>query len=287
MNMQHSESIQFKSTNNATKIKRLLTMKLDNKILFRSFISLLIIASLGFLGNHTYRKLCYSDFFQITTIDIDGTRMTSKEQIVALSSIDIHSNLLAMNVALVQSKLENHPWVAQAVITRNWPNRLAISIKEKKSVALLNQNDGLWYLDRNGEVIAQAEPMQELDFPVVTGLEKLSLGKGLHQGSYLPLQNVFALLKLADRGSSILPSQNISEIHINDKGDMILYLLDRAFPIHFGSEGKISTRYYRLVKVLKDLYKSREFSEIEYIRMDYLKDTVLVGKTTFMKIHRG
>ena len=287
MNIQHAESIQFKSTNKSKKIKRFFTMKLDNKILFRFFISLLVIASFGFIGTHTYRKLCHSDFFQISTIDIDGTRMINNEQIVALSSLDIHSNLLAMNVAMVQSKLENHPWVAQAVITRDWPNRLAISIKEKKPVALLNQNDGLWYLDRNGELIAQAEPMQELDFPVVTGLEKLSLDKELHQDSYLPLHNVFALLKLADRGTSILPSQNISEININDKGEMILYLLDRAFPIHLGSEGKISTRYYRLVKVLKDLYKSREFSEIEYIRMDYLKDTVLVGKTTSMKIHRG
>jgi hypothetical protein len=61
---------------------------------------------------------------------------------------------------------------------------------------------------------------------------------------------------------------------------MILFLLDRAFPIHLGSEGKISTRYYRLVKVLRNLYKSREFSKIAYIRMDYLKDTILVGKTT-------
>ena len=262
-------------------------MKLDNKILFRLVISFIVIASFGFLANHSYRKLCHSDFFQITTIDIDGCRMTSKEQIVALSRIDIHSNLLAMDVAHVQSDLENHPWVAQAAINRQWPNRLGITIKEKKPTALLNQNDGLWYLDRKGKVIAKAEPLQELDFPVITGLEKLAPDNGLQQNSFLPLQDVFALLKLAGRGNSILPSQNISEIHINEKGQMVLYLLDRAFPIHFGTEGKISTRYYRLVKVLKDLYKSREFSEIAYIRMDYLKDTVLVGKTKPMQIHKG
>ena len=67
---------------------------------------------------------------------------------------------------------------------------------------------------------------------------------------------------------------------------MILFLLDRAFPIHLGSEGKISTMYYRLVKVLRDLYKSREFSKIAYIRMDYLKNTILVGKTASKSTHR-
>jgi cell division septal protein FtsQ len=287
MNMQHAERIQLKSTNSPQKIKRFFSMKLDNKILIRLFVSLLVLVFLGFLTNHSYRKLCQSDFFQITTINIDGNRMTNKEQIVALSSIDIHSNLLAMDVTQVQSNLENHPWIAQATIDRDWPNRLVITIKEKTPAALLNQNDGLWYLDRKGRVIAQAEPLQELDFPVITGLEKLSPNNGLQQDSFLPLQDVFALLKLAGRGNSILPSQNISEIHINEKGEMILYLLDRPFPIHFGTNGKISTRYYRLVKILKNLYKSREFSEIAYIRMDYMKDTVLVGKTKPMQLHRG
>jgi cell division septal protein FtsQ len=287
MNMQHAESIQLKPTHKPNRIKSFLFMRLDNKFLMRLLVSFLIVGSLVFLGNHSYRKLCHSDFFQITTIDIEGSRKTNKEQIVALSSIDIHSNLLALNVAQIQSKLENHPWVAKAVITRDWPNRLLISLKEKKPVVLLNQSDGLWYLDRKGRMITLAGPLQELDFPVVTGLEKISQDNGSQQDSIPSLQDVFTLLKLADKGNSILPSQNISEIHINDKGEMILYLLDRAFPIHFGSKGKISTRYYRLVKVLRDLYKTREFSEIAYIRLDYLKDAVLVGKTKSMQIHQG
>jgi hypothetical protein len=92
---------------------------------------------------------------------------------------------------------------------------------------------------------------------------------------------------LADNGNTILPRQNISEIHIDNQGEMILYLLDRAFPIHLGSEGKLSTRYFRLVRVLKNLYKSSEFSKVSYIRMDYLKDTILVGKTSSIGEHRG
>jgi cell division protein FtsQ len=287
MNIQHAESIQLKSTNKPGRIKNFLFMKLNYKFLLRLFVSLLVIGSLGFLGNHFYRKLCCSDFFQITTIDIEGSRMTNKEQIVALSSIDIHSNLLALNVAQVQSKLENHPWVAQAAITRDWPNRLLISLKEKKPAILLNRSDGLWYLDSKGRMITRAEPLQELDFPVVSGLENTPPDKDGLQGSFHVLEDIFALLKLADKGNSILPSQNISEIHINDQGEMILFLLDGPFPIYFGNNGKVSTRYYRLVKVLRDLYKTREFSETAYIYLDYQKDAVLVGKAKSIQRHQG
>ena len=288
MIMPHAESIKIKPvTNGQVKMKGFFPKQLNSKILLKLFAFLLMIIVLGLAGNHAYRKLSHSDFFQITAIDIDGCDITTKAQIVSLTSVDIHSNLLAMNVAQVKSNLENHPWVDQAALTSDWTNRLVISIKEKKPVALLNQTDGLLYLDRRGKVIARAEPLQELDFPVITGLEKLSINTGPDGLPLLPLQDVFSLLKLAGRGNSILPSQNISEIHINDKGEMILFLLDRAFPIHLGKEGKISTRYYRLVKVLRDLYKSREFSKIAYIRMDYMKDSILVGKTASKSIHRG
>ena len=54
-----------------------------------------------------------------------------------------------------------------------------------------------------------------------------------------------------------------------------------------GSDGEISTKYNRLVKVLKDLYKTQEFSEVSYIRLDYEKDKILVGKLESDRINQG
>ena len=98
--------------------------------------------------------------------------MTSKEQISALSRVDIHTNLLAVNVTQVESVLESHPWIARAKVVRDWPNRLLVNLQEKNPVALLNRESGLFYLDSRGGIIAAVNPSQELDFPVITGLEK-------------------------------------------------------------------------------------------------------------------
>jgi cell division protein FtsQ len=248
------------------------------KLLIKIMALLTLILGLGFGAKHIYHMMCQSNFFQITAVKINGNRMTSKEQIGVLSRVDIHSNLLAINVGQVKLLLESHPWIAKAEIIRDWPNRLLINVKEKSPVALLNRETGLFYLDSSGQIIAAASPSQELDFPVITGLENFSFSTA--GAAQIPdsLQTVFDLLKLANKNNPILPQQNISEIHLSEKGELILYLLDRPFPIYLGTEGNISTRYYRLVKVLRDLYKTREFSEVSYIRLDYQKDTILVGK---------
>jgi cell division protein FtsQ len=257
------------------------------QLFIKVLVLLALLLGLGLGAKHIYHRLCSCDFFQITAVKIDGNHMTNKEQIAALSRVDIHSNLLAVNVIQVESVLESHPWIAKAEVIRDWPNRLLIHLQEKNPVALLNRDTGLFYLDSRGEIIAAVNPSQELDFPVITGLESYPFN--LAQSGMIPepLPDVLQLLKLANKNNPILPEQNISEIHVAEKGEIVLYLLDRPFPIYLGREGKISTRYYRLVKVLKDLYKTQEFSEVSYIRLDYQKDMVLVGKLESDRIHQG
>lgn len=64
-----------------------------------------------------------------------------------------------------------------------------------------------------------------------------------------------------------------------DEG-LILYLVEHPFPIFFG-EGDIRRKYVRLRKVLEMLYKPRrtgmDIGRVAYIKMDYLKDKVIVG----------
>ncbi len=274
--MPHAASIEIKSGKNPRRPEQPGRQPL--RWIIRAAALGVMLLCLGFGAKHIYYKLCRSDFFQITAVRIDGNRMTTKEQIAALSRVDIHSNLLAINVLQVQSLLESHPWIERAEVIRDWPNRLLINLKEKNPVALLNRESGLFYLDSRGQIIAAVSPSQELDFPVITGLENFSLNMPRAGQIPEPLLDVYDLLKVANRNNPILPEQNISEIHITENGELIIYLLDRPFPIYFGDDGKISTRYYRLVKVLKDLYKTGEFSAVSYIRLDYQKDTILVGK---------
>jgi cell division protein FtsQ len=287
MNMPHATSIEVRSLKKPKGPGPRGGHKLFVKVLAAFFLVLILSGGFKLLFN----RLSHSNFFQITAVKIHGNHMTSKEQIASLSRIDIHSNLLAVNVDQVESILESLPWISKAEVIRKWPNRLLINLEEKTPVALLNRETGLFYLDNRGEIIAAVSPSQDLDFPVITGLEKFSFNtvSPKSQSSVIPepLRDVFELLRLANRNNPILPQQNISEIHVTADGELIIHLLERPFPIYLGSSGKISTSYYRLVKVLKDLYKTHEFSEVSYIRLDYQEDTILVGKVDTKAINQG
>ena len=45
---------------------------LKNKLFIRTFIGLLFLLLTGFMTKEIFQKLCHSDFFQITTMKIDG-----------------------------------------------------------------------------------------------------------------------------------------------------------------------------------------------------------------------
>jgi len=245
---------------------------LGRKLMVLSLAAVLLLAGIGVGAFVTLREMGKWDFFQVTATKIEGCRRTTKEEILALSGVDVHTNLLALNLAGIRKRIEAHAWVESAQVERRWPNRLVIRVKERTPVAMVNLQNGLYYLDRRGFAFAKVEPPDDMDYPVITG-------PGVNKKDPGPLEWVreaLRFLKHANRGSSVLPGQSISEINVREDGSMVLFLVNRPFPIYLG-KGRISTKYYRLAKVLYRLYKRKDFAETAYINMEYQPDRVLVG----------
>ncbi len=240
-------------------------------ILVAGFLLLLVaLAGVAFL---VYRGLGHSDFFQVTATNIQGCRRTTKNLILELSGVDVHSNMLALELGKVRKNIENHEWVESAEVRRVWPNMLSITVKERLPVAIVGLQDGLYYLDQHGVAFARALPPEEMDFPFITGLKKEEWPKTV-EGSLL--DDALQFIKYAGRGGAVLPRQNISEIHVAGQEGLVLFLADRPFPIHLG-RGDMYVKYSWLTKVLYRLYKNKEFAQTTYIRMGYGHNRVLVG----------
>jgi len=223
----------------------------------------------------TYHRLGRSEFFAITTMDIHGCRHTTQEEILQIAGVDIHSNLLAVKPNVIKAALESHAWIREATVSREWPDRLVITIQEKQSMALLNREDGLFYLDEEGQVIAPVTLPDDIDFPVITGLEHRQTDTAAES-----LTHVLRFLSYTDSDDDFLNRQALSEIHVTETDEMVLYLLDPAFPIYFGRIDNLRTKYWRLARILKNLHENGEFRNIAHIRMEYGEGEVLVGKIT-------
>ena len=247
-------------------------------------IALLTVATASLLVCgvvYSYHWLCRSNFFQLTAIDIVGNQEVSKETIIQLAGVDIHANLLALDLNSIAPRIRGYGWIESVSLHKDWPSRLRIVVQERRPRALLNTEKGLYYIASNGEPFAPLTGQAELDFPIITGLEEGITFHGNTPQLKEPgkIQAALQFIGFASRGSSSLPAQNISELHYNKDQSVILILADKPFPIFLGKElGKKS--YNRLAKVLYWLYKKREFQSVAYIRLDYLEDKILVGTDT-------
>ncbi len=224
------------------------------------------------LGMLVYHSLSRSDFFQITEIRINGMHRLRRDRVLTLGRVRVGDNLLSLDTDKIKARLTAEPWIAGVEVDRQWPNRLIITIKERKPLCLLNQGGRLSYIDGHGKVFAAVKAGDELDYPVISGLPAAAKA-GL--GGSLSLALKF--IHYAGFGSDFLPRQNISELHFRSGGGVILFLADRPFPIYLGAVIDRSS-YSRLAKVLEWLYKHRKFKEVSYIKMGYGDEKILVVK---------
>jgi hypothetical protein len=241
-------------------------------------ISLLTVLLL-LLGWQAYYFVEYAQIFSVRKIIVQGSRIATEKQVLALAEIKFGMPMLGFVAQEAEQRISTHPWIKQATVHRSWPYSVRIEVQERQPLALVNleNNLGLYYLDHNGKVFAPAEPGQDLDFPVVTGL-RLEQPPADIQDAGTAAAEAVRFLHFAALGNPILPMQSISEIHLSRENGIIAYLVERPFPIHIGY-GNIRTRYYQLVRLLEQLYSKEKIEHIKEIRMDYQADRILVSKT--------
>ncbi len=222
-------------------------------------------------------------FFQVSGVVFSGTETIAEGKLREASGIIVHkTSLIGLDCRRVEASLLNVPWVARAVVKRNWPSTVEIAIVENVPVALLHskslQGVQLQYIDRKGVPFLQVKPGADIDFPVITGLTEIADPLTREKS----LAEVLVLLKNINGNNPYLPAQSVSEVHLNREGEMVVYLVENPFPIFFGSSDT-NKKYARLVQVLKVLYKNQKgkgsISQIKYIQMDYLQDKVLVAES--------
>ncbi len=252
------------------------------KLFSRTALLLLLLVGLAGAALWSgYRVLDSSDVFRLTRVIVQGTRMTNRAEILDLGAIEHGTSLLSFDTEAARRHIEEHPWVDKVILTRNWPSTLEIRVREYRPLAMVNIEKGggekLYYIDQRGKLFAAVDGSLDLDFPVITGLKT----EGEPLGAVIADQGLaaeaFRFLRLAARGNPILPLQSVSEVHISPDQGLVVYLVDRPFPIFMGNSD-IRKRYYLLVKLMERLYRKKKVEEIKEIRMDYGRDRILVAK---------
>lgn len=99
----------------------------------------------------------------------EGRRRTTEGEIVQALARYRGMPLLAVDLAIVQQRLEQLPWVRTATVRRELPDTLAVRITEHRPVAIWHHGDRRRLLGSDGEVIPVRDLRSFASLPVIAG----------------------------------------------------------------------------------------------------------------------
>ncbi len=231
-----------------------------------------LVILIGALLTAAVKVLLETTPFPVRQVEVRGLQRLTRDEIVALTGLTPGQNLLTLHLGKVGRQVAADPWVASVRVQRFFPGTVAISITERKPVAVVNLGL-LYYLDDQGEPFKPLSFGDTLDLPVVTGLSEEQL-EGDPEGTRAALKSACDLLAaLRQHGSFILA--DVSEIHYDKDRGFTLFTTSSALPIRIGSDdfpGKLD-RFARIYQTLMSQQPGPQYIDLDY------NDRVIVKKS--------
>lgn len=141
---------------------------------------LLAAAGSGFvLGGHYDRMIAeqgsLSDMvargfgFGVRHIVLSGHSELTQDEVISLSGLQGHQSLPFLDPLALQARLQSVPLIAEATVTKLYPDRLLITIRERVPYAIWQQDGHVQVIAEDGKVIEALNDPRFLRLPHVVG----------------------------------------------------------------------------------------------------------------------
>jgi cell division protein FtsQ len=245
----------------------------DWKKLFHRTLRVCIASGSGFLlasgALLTAQMLLESGYFGVKQVRVEHQVRVSEGDILDASDIEIGDSLFDLELHMIGLKIEEHAWIAKAEVERSFPDQVVIRVVEREARAIIDL-DYLYYVDRAGEVFKMLDAGDELDFPVITGIDRqylLDNPDKTQDSVNLALQLMDAL-----ESRTLFNLDDISEIHFEEQEGLIMHTRIGGVPVRMGTQG-FDTKLNRLESIYDDL--EPRLMALKYIDLN-VTDRVIV-----------
>jgi cell division protein FtsQ len=210
-------------------------------------VALVLLGASGMLAGWLLR----SPRFEVASVEVSGQSRLSREEIETAAAIEPGSNIFTLDTREVVARLEALPLVRHAAVVRALPNRVAITVEERRPFTLVHAGRLHW-IDEHGVNLGPESRAVALGAPVISGLGASDLDREAPGGR---AATGLSLLRLLMRsGDGLL--QTVSEIDMSRPEGPVLYTLD-GVEVRIGVEDW-EARLARLLGVLARLKASGE-----------------------------
>jgi cell division protein FtsQ len=91
----------------------------------------------------------------VRSVEVTGTHLVPESQVLAAAGIPRGLPLIRVNTGAVASRVERITQVQSAQVTRSWPDRVVIAVRERKPALAVPVAGGFDLVDPSGVVVQQ------------------------------------------------------------------------------------------------------------------------------------
>ncbi|HTZ03569.1 MAG TPA: cell division protein FtsQ/DivIB [Xanthobacteraceae bacterium] len=107
--------------------------------------------------------------FRIDAISLTGEKEVSREEILTTAGVTGNASLLFLDADAARVRLMADPWIADAAVLKLYPDRLQISITERRAFALWQKDGHVNVIAADGTVLEPYVEDRYLGLPLVVG----------------------------------------------------------------------------------------------------------------------
>jgi cell division protein FtsQ len=170
--------------------------------------------------------------FAVASVDVRGASRVPTAQILAAAAVEPGTSLFRLDPRAVADRVEAIPEIRRADVVREFPNRVVVTVEERRPFTLVNAGRLHW-LDEEGRLLGASPEAVVPQVPVVSGLSADELASMKSAPSPKALAAIALIRALLRTGSTL--AAEISEIDMGRKDGPVLYTVD-GVEVRLGTE---------------------------------------------------
>lgn len=209
---------------------------------------------------------------QVAGVEIAGNRLVADQELMRLLGDLDNTAITGLDLRESSKKLEKHPYIAAARLSRIFPRRLRVEIHERRPLVMVN-NAELVLIDDQGIVLPRIGGGLDYQIPFLSGFNPdANLYPIGEQALSVKVKSTVALVsRVKDHFPGLFA--NLSEVTINQQDEYLLILAEKPTRINLGDQALIE-RIYTLVKFERALGGIKLLSDYAYLDLRYAKQII-------------
>ena len=230
---------------------------------------LIFYLAIGFLGWNFFAFIFSSSFCNIENVIIKGNDYLSEDRIFYKSGIQLGENIFRLDLIKSKDSLIQEPWIKEVEVKRVIPNKIIISIKERKPAAIVYTREKYFSSTKEGIILTKIDRQEEkFDLPLILGLElgEIKIGKSIDRPEFR------AALDSINSAEVILPKK-FCRVEILSPDDFMICNKDDTLKVRVNGPEGVLNKENLLREALEKI--EREKLLVEYIDIRF-KDSLVI-----------